>query len=84
MSIVAAADGLQATGDELSAYRHFSNALFNAMRGGIPDQATRSRARFPEVRRGRKSHGGEVAGGALLDSLPESLPHAELLAGWRD
>ena len=32
------ADGLQLTGDELSTWRHFSNALFNVMRGGIPDR----------------------------------------------
>jgi hypothetical protein len=34
--VVAAVDGLQVTGDELSAWRHYSNALFNAMRGGFP------------------------------------------------
>ena len=34
--IVAAVDGLQVTGDDLSAWRHYSNALFNAMRGGFP------------------------------------------------
>ncbi len=33
--IVANADGLQVTGDELSSSRHFSNVLFNVMRGGI-------------------------------------------------
>ena len=32
--VVAAADGLQKTSDELSAVRHFSNVLFNVMRGG--------------------------------------------------
>ncbi|MGD2035998.1 MAG: hypothetical protein PVF73_13125, partial [Bacteroidales bacterium] len=32
---VASSDGLQATGDEMSAKRHFSNTLFNIMRGGI-------------------------------------------------
>ncbi len=32
--IVAAADGLQLTSDELSSARHFSNVLFNVMRGG--------------------------------------------------
>jgi hypothetical protein len=35
VSIVAGADGLQRTGDRLSAAHHFSNALFNTMRGGI-------------------------------------------------
>ena len=34
--IVASIDGLQLTGDELASWRHFSNALFNAMRGGVP------------------------------------------------
>ncbi len=33
--LAAMADGLQATGDELSVGRHFSNVLFNIMRGGI-------------------------------------------------
>jgi hypothetical protein len=35
--IVGSSDGLQLTGDEASTWRHFSNALFNVMRGGIPD-----------------------------------------------
>ncbi|RPH63230.1 MAG: hypothetical protein EHM81_00535 [Chloroflexi bacterium] len=33
--IVASADGLQFSGDRLSAAHHFSNVLFNTMRGGI-------------------------------------------------
>ena len=37
VKIVADADGLQTTGDEYSAKRHFSNVLFNVMRGGIFD-----------------------------------------------
>jgi hypothetical protein len=32
--LVAAADGMQRTGDELSCARHLSNVLFNVMRGG--------------------------------------------------
>ena len=35
IKIVANADGLQVTGDELSSSRHFSNVLFNVMRGGL-------------------------------------------------
>jgi len=35
MRIVAKADGLQLSNDELSYARHFSNTLFNVMRGGI-------------------------------------------------
>ncbi|ALO16435.1 hypothetical protein L21SP5_02815 [Salinivirga cyanobacteriivorans] len=33
--LVATADGLQKTADELSVGRHFSNVLFNIMRGGV-------------------------------------------------
>jgi hypothetical protein len=35
VSFVASADGLQKSGDELCTARHFSNVLFNIMRGGI-------------------------------------------------
>jgi hypothetical protein len=35
VAIVASADGLQLSGDRLSAAHHFSNTLFNTMRGGI-------------------------------------------------
>ncbi|WP_430868895.1 hypothetical protein [Demequina aurantiaca] len=35
--IVGETDGLQATADEPSVWRHFANTLFNAMRGGLPD-----------------------------------------------
>ncbi|MGC9975073.1 MAG: hypothetical protein ABSC36_06800, partial [Gaiellaceae bacterium] len=38
VKVVASADGLQASEDELSQWRHFSNALFNVMRGGVPDR----------------------------------------------
>jgi len=37
LRIVGSVDGLQSTGDEASCWRHFSNALFNVMRGGLPD-----------------------------------------------
>lgn len=33
--LIANADGLQSTADELSSYRHLSNTMFNIMRGGI-------------------------------------------------
>ena len=35
VTIIASADGLQETGDRLSTAHHFSNVLFNVMRGGI-------------------------------------------------
>ena len=37
VKIVARTDGLQMTGDKLVSSRHFSNVLFNVMRGGIFD-----------------------------------------------
>jgi hypothetical protein len=37
IKIVANADGLQLTADQLNTSRHFSNVLFNVMRGGIFD-----------------------------------------------
>jgi hypothetical protein len=36
--LVASSDGLEVTSDRLNAKRHFSNVLFNIMRGGIPNQ----------------------------------------------
>lgn len=78
--IVAAADGLQCTGDDLSCDRHFSNALFNVMRGGIPAngyqiaredfRAFLSAANRPLTTRQK----------GFLDALPETLPHERLLA----
>jgi hypothetical protein len=38
IQLVASADGLQSTADVLKDARHFSNVLFNIMRGGIFDQ----------------------------------------------
>jgi hypothetical protein len=77
--IVAAADGLQLTGDELSANRHFSNALFNVMRGGIPDRGYLvSRADFAAFL-GKANHAVAERRTAFLDALDETLPHARLL-----
>ena len=36
VTLVAKADGIQTTADELRTARHFSNTMFNIMRGGIP------------------------------------------------
>jgi hypothetical protein len=79
-AIVAAADGLQATGDELSAARHFSNALFNIMRGGIPDDGYRvSRDDFHRFLRAASTRVAERHAD-FVTTLPETLPHARLLA----
>jgi len=78
--IVASADGLQASEDELSEWRHFSNALFNVMRGGIPDRG------YWISRSDLASYIGcanrDVARrqATFLDSLPEAMSHGELMA----
>lgn len=78
--IVAAADGFQCTGDDLSSDRHFSNALFNAMRGGIPDCGYQvSRFDFKAFI-GKTSRAVAKRRSAFLDALPETLPHCRLLA----
>jgi len=77
--IVAAADGLQLTGDDLSSDRHFSNALFNVMRGGIPDRGYAvSRADFAAFL-GKANHALAGRQAAFLDALPETLLHSRLL-----
>jgi hypothetical protein len=79
-TVVAAADGLQATSDRLVSARHFSNALFNVMRGGIPDGGTsiRSEDFRAFVEKANRPLAAERAG--FLDSLPERLPHSDLLS----
>jgi hypothetical protein len=78
--IVAAADGLQCTGDDLSCDRHFSNALFNVMRGGIPEHGYEiARADFKAFI-GKASRAVAERRAAFLDELPKTLPHSCLLA----
>jgi len=78
--IVASADGLQLTGDELSSWRHFSNALFNTMRGGIPDCGYRiSRPDFKSFV-AKANRALFTRQGAFLDALPARPLHGQLLA----
>ncbi len=80
VNIVASADGLQLTGDEPSAWRHFSNTLFNVMRGGLPDDGYR--ISLADLRSFLRKANRDLANrhASFLDSLPETLPHAELLS----
>ncbi|MGB9459225.1 MAG: hypothetical protein WCB12_24490 [Bryobacteraceae bacterium] len=78
--IVAAADGLQLTGDDLSSDRHFSNTLFNVMRGGIPDSGYLiSRSNFKAFV-GKANHAVAERQAAFVNALDETLPHSRLLA----
>ncbi len=78
--IVAAADGLQKTADERNMWRHFSNTLFNTMRGGIPDRGYEiSRADFKTfLAKANRAVAQKHA--ALLDGLPETFRREDLLA----
>jgi hypothetical protein len=78
--IVGATDGLQATADEPSVWRHFANALFNAMRGGIPDHGYLvSRDDLcAYLAKTNALIGARHA--AFLDALPASLPRHDLMA----
>ena len=77
--IVAEADGLQVTGDDLNSWRHFSNALFNTMRGGIPDRGYQiARADFKAFVT-QANHAVAARCAAFLDALPETVLHSTLL-----
>jgi hypothetical protein len=82
--IVAGADGLQLTGDDLNTWRHFSNALFNTMRGGTPNCGYRiSRLDFKAfVAKANRVVSERQA--AFLDALPATLLHGRMLALVRD
>ena len=80
VSIVASADGLQLTGDRLSAAHHFSNTLFNTMRGGIfADNCRISKADLHDFVRVRNRPVLEACKG-FFSALPEQIDVQELLA----
>ncbi len=77
--LVASVDGLQLTGDELASWRHFSNALFNAMRGGVPDRGYEISS--SDLRSYLLSASRQVSErcATLLQELPPKLSHRSLL-----
>ena len=80
IKLAAASDGLQATEDPLISMRHFSNTLFNIMRGGIFDDAyTLEKGDFTKyLQHANKAVYAEKKG--LLDSLSEKLSLEEIQA----
>jgi hypothetical protein len=78
--LAAAADGLQCTGDPLSADRHFSNALFNIMRGGIPDRGYEITRSDFQAFVAKANRAVSERSAAFFGALPETLPHSRLLA----
>lgn len=78
--IVARADGLQCTADEASVWRHFSNTLFNVMRGGLPEPGYQIRARDFAAFLNNTNRDVANRYAAFFAALPETLPHSELIA----
>jgi hypothetical protein len=79
LRLVASADGLQASADELHNVRHYSNVLFNIMRGGVPLDGYRlSRPDLASflADANRQVHARRRA---FLDTLPEVVGHQPLL-----
>jgi len=78
--IVARADGLQKTADARNSWRHFSNTLFNTMRGGIPDQDRAiSRVDFKAFL-AKANRAAAQKHAARLDGLPQTVARDDLLA----
>jgi hypothetical protein len=79
MRIVASVDGLQLTADELASWRHFSNALFNAMRGGVPGSGYEISSSDLRSYLRSASQAVSARSAAFLEGLPEMLSHRSLL-----
>jgi hypothetical protein len=77
--MTAAADALQCTGDKLSTNRHFSNVLFNIMRGGIPARGYQISCADFKAFLGKANRALVERQGAFLKALPTSLPHGQFL-----
>jgi len=79
VKIIACADGLQESGDRLSTAHHFSNVLFNVMRGGVfADHYTIHRddlIDFVEAR--NKAIASNLSG--FFASLPGKIGYRELI-----
>jgi hypothetical protein len=80
LRIVATADGIQITADEPSCWHHFASTLFNAMRGGIPENGYKVHRN--DFQRYLASSNRLVATrhAAFVDALPESIALSELHA----
>jgi len=79
LRIVAGADGLQSNGDQLASAHHFSNVLFNTMRGGtFPSGYTVERADLLDAVSVRNRTVARNAA-EFFASLPETIERAVLL-----
>lgn len=78
-AIVAAADGLQKTGDDANVWHHFASTMFNVMRGGLPADGYQIErddfARFVGEMNRQVAKRQKI----FLTVLPKQLSHQELL-----
>lgn len=77
-AIVAQADGIQQTADENGVARHFSNVLFNTMRGGIYSESYTIHSSFfnKHIQHFNKKCAEKHA--KFLSTLPETIEYVEL------
>jgi hypothetical protein len=78
--IVASADGLQCTGEEIATAHHRANVVFNVMRGGLPVDGYRVEARDFRSFVAERSPQAAERGADLLDALPDELTIDALVA----
>ena len=78
VDLVAASDGLQSSSDEKRNARHFSNTLFNIMRGGIFDRNYSIEKWDFEKYLDRANHACCRSNKTLLEKLPEQFTVQEL------
>ena len=77
--LVASADGLQLTEDERSSNRHFSNALFNIMRGGLPGCGYRIPKADFQAFLAKANTEVAISYDAFLEAMPDGLSHHDWL-----
>ena len=86
LGLVAAADGLQHTADNLTTAHHFANVTFNIMRGGIfvgnGHVAKEDLLDFVRARN-RTLLAPNTPAAAFLGGLPDSIPVSDLYAARR-
>lgn len=80
IKLVAAADGLQLTADKYRDTRHFSNVLFNIMRGGIFDQNYLIHRWDFDTYLAKANAAAHATAQPMLDKLGESFDLHQLMA----
>jgi hypothetical protein len=79
VKIVASADGLQLSGDDLATAHHFSNVLFNSMRGGVfADNQMVGKADLCDFADTRNSS-VQASQRAFFAALPEKIDAGQLI-----